>query len=95
MITIIDYGLGNLGSMLNMLKKVGAGAIISADHEVIAKADKLILPGVGSFDAGMERLKEKSLIPVLQKRILEEKIPILGVCLGMQLLGKYKKMSSF
>lgn len=88
MITIIDYGLGNLGSMLNMFKKVGADAIISADPKVIAKADKLILLGVGSFDAGMERLKGKGLIPVLQKRVLEEKIPILGVCLGMQLFCK-------
>jgi imidazole glycerol-phosphate synthase subunit HisH len=88
MITIINYGLGNIGSLFNMLRKVGAEVIISADHEAIAKADKLVLPGVGSFDAGMERLKEKGLIPVLQKRVLEGKIPILGICLGMQLLCK-------
>jgi imidazole glycerol-phosphate synthase subunit HisH len=87
MIVIINYGLGNLGSMLNMLKKIGADTIISNDHQTIEKADKLILPGVGSFDAGMERLKAQGLIPVLQKRVLQEKIPILGVCLGMQLLG--------
>jgi len=88
MICIINYGLGNLGSMLNMISKVGADVIISDDNETIAKADKLILPGVGSFDAGMERLNEKGLIPILERRILTEKIPILGVCLGMQLLSK-------
>lgn len=88
MICIIDYGLGNLGSMLNMLRKIGAMAIISSDHETIKKADKLILPGVGSFDAGMGRLKSQGLIPVLEKMVLEEKKPLLGVCLGMQLLGK-------
>ncbi len=88
MITIINYGMGNLGSMLNMLRKIGAEALISSDYAAIANADKLILPGVGSFDAGMDSLKTHGLIPVLQKRVLEDKIPILGVCLGMQLLGK-------
>jgi imidazole glycerol-phosphate synthase subunit HisH len=87
-ITIIDYGLGNLGSMLNMLKKIGANALVSSDHDIISKADKLILPGVGSFDSGMRNLHERNLIPLLNKMILEEKVPILGICLGMQLLGK-------
>lgn len=88
MITIIDYGLGNLGSMLNMFKKVGAEARISADHELIEKSDKLILSGIGSFDAGMKRLNSLGLTTLLQKLVLEDKVPILGVCLGMQLLGK-------
>lgn len=88
MIIIIDYGLGNLASMLNMLKKVGAEVRISADEAVLEKADKLILPGVGSFDAGVERLQDKGLIPILERRVLTDKIPILGVCLGMQLLTK-------
>lgn len=87
MITIIDYGLGNLGSMLNMIKKIGAKVIVSSEHDTIAKADKLILPGVGSFDSGMRKLTERNMIPLLNKRILEENVPILCVCLGMQLLG--------
>lgn len=86
-IIIIDYGLGNLGSMLNMTKKISENVIVSSDHDIIAKADKLILPGVGSFDSGMRNLIERNMIPLLNKKILEEKVPILGVCLGMQLLG--------
>jgi len=94
MIAIIDYGLGNLASMLNMLKKIGASAILSSDHDTIAKADKLILPGVGSFDSGMQNLVKRNLIPLLNKIVLEEQIPILGVCLGMQLLGRKSEEGS-
>ena len=85
MITIVDYGLGNLGSIKNMLKKVGAESVITSDVQVIADAKKLILPGVGAFDNGMTNLRELKLIEVLNRKVLEEKVPILGVCLGMQL----------
>jgi len=85
MIVIIDYGLGNLGSIKNMLKKVGSDSVITSDPEQIAAATKLILPGVGAFDNGMSNLKELGLIELLNKKVLEEKTPILGVCLGMQL----------
>ena len=88
MIVIIDYGLGNLGSMLNMMKKIGAKAIVTSDHDAIAKADKLILPGVGSFDAGMKNLNERNMISLLNEKVLADHVPILGVCLGMQLLGR-------
>lgn len=94
MIVIIDYGLGNLGSMLNMMKKIGAKAVVSSEYEAIATADKLILPGVGSFDAGMRNLIERDMISALNKRVLEEKVPILGVCLGMQLLSKKSEEGS-
>jgi glutamine amidotransferase len=87
MIVIIDYGLGNLGSIHNMFKKLGVDALISAEHEVIKSADKLILPGVGSFDAGMKNLEEYRLVPVLNDRVLQNEAQILGICLGMQLLG--------
>lgn len=87
MIVIIDYGLGNLSSILNMLKKIGTNALVSSDHDTIAKADKLILPGVGSFDTGMRNLEERNIIPLLNNLVLEEQTPILGVCLGMQLLS--------
>jgi glutamine amidotransferase len=89
MIVIIDYGMGNLGSIQNMLKKVGAvAAKISSDPKDIEQADKLILPGVGAFDTGMQRLRETGLIPLLNEKVLKAKTPTLGVCLGMQLLAK-------
>lgn len=85
MITVIDYGMGNIGSILNMLKKLGHEAKSSSDVNEISQATKLILPGVGAFDNGMQQLKEKNLIDVLNKKVCEEKIPILGICLGIQL----------
>jgi glutamine amidotransferase len=88
MIVIVDYGMGNLGSVKNMFKKVGQEAIISSDIEIIKNAKKLLLPGVGSFDNGMKRLKETGLDKILYKKAVVEKTPILGICLGMQLLTK-------
>lgn len=88
MVVIVDYGLGNVGSIRNMLKKIGFDAEISSDHQVLESAEKLILPGVGSFDRGMLNLEERGLIPVLHQKVLEEKTPFLGICLGMQLLTK-------
>jgi imidazole glycerol-phosphate synthase subunit HisH len=88
MIVIIDYKMGNLGSILNMLKKVGSPGIISSDPSTIGQADKLILPGVGAFDNGMKNLNELGLIPVLAGKVLEERTPVLGICLGMQLMTK-------
>ena len=87
MIVIVNYGLGNLASIKNMLKKIGVKSTISSDHEEIAKASKLILPGVGAFDQGMKYINNLNLKPILDKKVLEEKIPILGICLGMQLLS--------
>ena len=86
MIAIINYGLGNLGSIANMLKVIGEKSIITADPEKIKSADKLILPGVGAFDAGMSKLKETGLIQVIKDEAVGGK-PMLGICLGMQLLG--------
>ncbi len=85
MIAIVDYGLGNLGSMSNMLKKIGSHPVISSDPSVLAKAEKLILPGVGSFDTAMKSLADRSLILLLNELVIAKKVPILGVCLGMQL----------
>lgn len=87
MITIIDYGIGNIGSVKNMLKKVGHKSIISSDINDIESAEKLILPGVGSFDYGMTQLKNYNLIEVLNKKVIIDKTPILGICLGMQLFS--------
>jgi len=89
MIVIIDYGMGNLGSILNMLKRVGVkDAKVSSDPKEIEQAEKLILPGVGAFDTGMQRLRETGLIGLLNEKVLKAKTPTLGVCLGMQLLTK-------
>ena len=88
MIVILDYKVGNLGSILNMLKKVGAHAIASSNRADILKADKLILPGVGSFDYGMEQLENSGLIDVLNEKVIVQKTPILGICLGIQLFTK-------
>ncbi|MBS1652590.1 MAG: imidazole glycerol phosphate synthase subunit HisH [Bacteroidetes bacterium] len=87
MIVIIDYGIGNLTSVLNMFKRIGINEVcISSDPNIIDKADKILLPGVGAFDAGMENLEKSGLISLLSKRVLQDKIPTLGICLGMQLL---------
>lgn len=86
MIVIVDYKMGNLGSILNMLKKIGAAAIISADPSVIGKAEKLILTGVGAFDNGMKNLDDLGFIPIIEEKVLHQKIPVLGICLGMQLM---------
>ena len=88
MIAIVDYGMGNLGSVCNMLRKAGAEAVITAEPGVIAAADKLILPGVGAFDTGMQSLDARGLRPVLQERVFEHRVPLLGICLGMQLLTR-------
>ena len=86
MITIVDYGTSNLGSMQNMLKKVGASSRIAALPQDLEEATKIIVPGVGSFDAGMKKLQQSGMIPLLNQKALVERVPTLGVCLGMQLM---------
>ncbi len=89
MIVIVDYGIGNLASVLNMFKKIGVkDVVISSEKEIIEKASKIVLPGVGAFDTGMNNLEHSGLISILNKKALEEKVPVLGICLGMQLLSK-------
>lgn len=87
-VKILDYGLGNLGSIQNMFKKLGIAAEITGEEAEIEKADKIVLPGVGAFDEGMRGLAKSGLAGILSRKILEEKTPLLGVCLGMQLLTK-------
>lgn len=87
MITIVDYGAGNIKSIRNMLKKIGQQSVISNHPEEITQAEKLILPGVGHFDYGMRSLRASGLIEVLNIAVLQNKTPLLGICLGAQLLG--------
>ena len=86
MTTIVDYGCGNIGSIQNMLKKLGEESLITSDSELIDQATRLILPGVGSFDTGVNNLKNHNLISCLNKKVLDDRIPILGICLGFQLM---------
>lgn len=86
MITIVNYGMGNLGSVQNMYKRIGVPSEITGDPAIIAKSTKLLLPGVGAFDAAMQKIADSGLLTVLNKKVLEEKVPTLGICLGMQLL---------
>ena len=86
MITIVDYGLGNLNSVLNMIIKAGGKASIESDPTVLTKAKKIILPGVGAFDHGMSLLRNNGWVDVLNEAVIERKTPILGICLGMQLM---------
>lgn len=88
MIVIVDYGMGNLGSIVNMFKKIGVKALTTSDAAVISSASKLLLPGVGSFDKAMERIESSGLRSVLDEQVLVYKKPILGICLGMQLLTR-------
>ena len=91
MTTIINYNLGNPKSIKNMLAYLGIESRISADHADISSADRRILPGGGHFQHGMEQLEQLGLIDVLKQEVLENKKPILGICLGMQLLTQHSE----
>jgi len=94
MIVIIDYNMGNIGSIVNMIKKAGGESMVTSDVEIIKNAKKLILPGVGAFDSGMKNIEEMGLLDVLNEKVLIEKTPILGICLGMQLFCKCSEEGS-
>src|SRR4030095_5223215 len=87
-ITVVDYGVGNIGALLNMFDHLGIEARASNDSREIAFADKLVLPGVGAFDRAMSELRKRSLVAPLEEAVLHRRRPVLGVCLGMQLLAR-------
>jgi glutamine amidotransferase len=87
-VAIVDYGLGNLRSVAGAVGKLGYQAAISSDVSELQRAAKLILPGVGAFGDGMRRLRERGLIAVLRQLVLEDRRPILGVCLGAELMAR-------
>lgn len=85
-ITILDYGVGNLGSIQNMIRKLGGRSEVGSDVRSIENATKIILPGVGAFDTGMALLNQTGLRAALDMAILEKRVPVAGICLGMQLM---------
>ncbi|MCZ6594907.1 MAG: imidazole glycerol phosphate synthase subunit HisH [Bacteroidetes bacterium] len=91
MIVIIDYGMGNLRSVQKAFERIKTAATISNDRSVIEGAHKLVLPGVGHFANGMEKLQTLGLLDVLNYKALDQRIPILGICLGMQLFTRFSE----
>lgn len=87
MISVVSYGVCNIGSILNMFRKIGVAAVEVTTPEEIRRAEKLILPGIGSYDNGMSALRQLDLVEPLRDRVVRDQIPILGICLGMQLFG--------
>ena len=86
-ILIVDYGMGNIGSLINMLRYLNKDVIVSKEYKDIDRASKIILPGVGAFDSAMKRInKTDGLLDSLNNKALIEKVPFLGICLGMQLI---------
>ena len=88
MIAIIDYGMGNLGSVKKKMDRIGVKSIITSDAEEIKNSNKIILPGVGHFAKAVSEIKSRGLWDLLSKQVLVERKLILGICLGMQLMAK-------
>ena len=87
MIAIIDYDVGNIAAVANMLRRIGVACTITAQPEAVEQAERIILPGNGSYDACMRNLRATGLLPVLEDRVLRQGVPLLGICVGAQMLG--------
>lgn len=88
MTVIVDYGAGNIRSVVRAFERLGETATVSSDPDVVAKARRLILPGVGSFDSAMIGMKKSQLLPVLEEKVRKDGVPILGICLGLQIFTR-------
>ncbi len=91
MIAIVDYGMGNLRSVLKKFENLKINAIITGNRNEIEKANKLIIPGVGHFSNGMKNLRERNLLEILHEKAMVQHTPVLGICLGMQLMAGYSE----
>jgi glutamine amidotransferase len=94
LITIIDYGMGNLGSIANMIKYIGFKSLITSDKSLVESADKIILPGVGNFDKAIMNITSLGLLEIIKQKALTCRTPMLGICLGMQLMCKKSEEGS-
>lgn len=94
MITLVDYGLGNIQAFANIYKCLGIPYSIACDADELSRASRLILPGVGSFDWAMHRLEASGLRPVLDDLVLNHKVPVLGICVGMQMMANSSEEGS-
>ena len=88
MVTIVDYGVGNIRAFLNVYKRLGIAADTATSTEALRGATKVLLPGVGDFDEAMRRLDASGMRPALDALVLEGRVPVLGVCVGMQMLAR-------
>lgn len=87
MIVIVDYDIGNISAVQNMFQRIGVKCHVSSKAEDIEQADHIVLPGNGAFDACMKNLRSSGLVSVLGSRVLRHRIPLLGICVGAQMLG--------
>lgn len=87
MIGIVDYGLGNVRAFENIYRRLGIAAIPARAADDLARCERLVLPGVGAFDWAMERLRASGMLESLNQRVLQDRVPVLGVCVGMQMMG--------
>jgi glutamine amidotransferase len=90
-VVIINYGMGNLGSIENMIRRVGGSPVISASKEIIKQAEKLILPGVGHFGHAVDALKQQELWDAIDLKVKKDKVPVLSICLGAQLIAEHSE----
>lgn len=87
-ISVVDYGCGNLASVINMIQHVGGEAQIIRSPAQLRETSKLVLPGVGAFDHGMNNLRDGDWVAPLEQAVFERRVPLIGICLGMQLLTR-------
>lgn len=94
MIAIIDYDIGNIAAVASMLRRLGLRSTITAKHEEVEAAERIILPGNGSFDACVKNLRSTGLIPLIEEKVLRQGTPLLGICVGAQMLGSASEEGS-